>query len=493
MAKIRGRLAAAEADIARLARPARRAADRAVSVRPGRDGTHAPPWREVEQADPRPARPSTTSCRAWTGSRCWSTCSATRSARCRSIHLTGTNGKTSTARMVEALLRAFGLRTGRFTSPHLHSITERIAPGRPAAQRRTVRRDLRRHRALPGARRRAISRSRCRSSRCSSAWRSPRSPRRRSRSRSSRSAWADRGTRPTSPTAGSRSSPRSRSTTPTSSAERRRDRHREGRASSSPARIAVLAAQPAGGGRGPARAGWPRSAPTVAREGVRVRRGDRAAVAVGGQVLTLAGARRGLRRGVPAAARRAPGAQRRLRAGGRRGVPRRRRGPALIDLDVVRAALRRRQLARAAGGRAQRPDRHPRRGAQPGRSAATVGGARRVVRVRAARRRGRRPRRQGRPRHAGGPRAGARRGRDHPRRPRRGAMDRRRPRRAGGARSSAPTGSRSSRAWTTPSTSRSSSPRSGEDQLGGAGRARHRLDLTVGEARTLLGAGRRPR
>ncbi len=44
----------------------------------------------------------------------------------RSIHLTGTNGKTTTARMVEELIRGFGLRTGRFTSPHLSSITERI-------------------------------------------------------------------------------------------------------------------------------------------------------------------------------------------------------------------------------------------------------------------------------------------------------------------------------------------------------------------------------
>ncbi len=42
------------------------------------------------------------------------------------IHLTGTNGKTSTARMVETLLRGIGLRTGRFTSPHLESMTERI-------------------------------------------------------------------------------------------------------------------------------------------------------------------------------------------------------------------------------------------------------------------------------------------------------------------------------------------------------------------------------
>ncbi|MGH3272973.1 MAG: bifunctional folylpolyglutamate synthase/dihydrofolate synthase, partial [Streptosporangiaceae bacterium] len=45
---------------------------------------------------------------------------------CPVIHLTGTNGKTSTARMAERLLRARGLRTGLFTSPHLTSIRERI-------------------------------------------------------------------------------------------------------------------------------------------------------------------------------------------------------------------------------------------------------------------------------------------------------------------------------------------------------------------------------
>ena len=43
------------------------------------------------------------------------------------IHLTGTNGKTSTARMIDSLLRALDLRTGRFTSPHLQSMTERIS------------------------------------------------------------------------------------------------------------------------------------------------------------------------------------------------------------------------------------------------------------------------------------------------------------------------------------------------------------------------------
>jgi len=45
----------------------------------------------------------------------------------RSIHLTGTNGKTSTARMVDTLLRTLELRTGRFTSPHVERMSERIS------------------------------------------------------------------------------------------------------------------------------------------------------------------------------------------------------------------------------------------------------------------------------------------------------------------------------------------------------------------------------
>lgn len=43
------------------------------------------------------------------------------------VLVAGTNGKTSTVRMVESLLRSFGLRTGRYTSPHLESMLERIA------------------------------------------------------------------------------------------------------------------------------------------------------------------------------------------------------------------------------------------------------------------------------------------------------------------------------------------------------------------------------
>lgn len=43
------------------------------------------------------------------------------------IHVGGTNGKTTTARMIDSLLFAMGLRTGRFTSPHLESYLERIS------------------------------------------------------------------------------------------------------------------------------------------------------------------------------------------------------------------------------------------------------------------------------------------------------------------------------------------------------------------------------
>ncbi len=55
------------------------------------------------------------------------------------IHLTGTNGKTSTTRFIERILREMGLSTGRFTSPHLHDIRERIAlNGKPIDPERFV-------------------------------------------------------------------------------------------------------------------------------------------------------------------------------------------------------------------------------------------------------------------------------------------------------------------------------------------------------------------
>jgi dihydrofolate synthase/folylpolyglutamate synthase len=43
------------------------------------------------------------------------------------VHVTGTNGKSSTTRMIERLLREHGLRTGRFISPHLNDVRERLA------------------------------------------------------------------------------------------------------------------------------------------------------------------------------------------------------------------------------------------------------------------------------------------------------------------------------------------------------------------------------
>ncbi|GAA2528936.1 folylpolyglutamate synthase/dihydrofolate synthase family protein [Pilimelia columellifera] len=56
-----------------------------------------------------------------------------------SIHLTGTNGKTSTARMIDSLLQAHGLHTGRFISPHMETVRERISvDGEPITPERFV-------------------------------------------------------------------------------------------------------------------------------------------------------------------------------------------------------------------------------------------------------------------------------------------------------------------------------------------------------------------
>jgi dihydrofolate synthase/folylpolyglutamate synthase len=55
----------------------------------------------------------------------------------QSVHLTGTNGKTTTARMVDGLLREFGLRSGRYTSPHLARVNERVVlDGEPLPEER---------------------------------------------------------------------------------------------------------------------------------------------------------------------------------------------------------------------------------------------------------------------------------------------------------------------------------------------------------------------
>lgn len=57
----------------------------------------------------------------------------------RAVHVAGTNGKTSVTRMVDALLTAMDLRVGRTTSPHLQSVTERIAiDSAPISPRRYV-------------------------------------------------------------------------------------------------------------------------------------------------------------------------------------------------------------------------------------------------------------------------------------------------------------------------------------------------------------------
>ena len=56
------------------------------------------------------------------------------------IHITGTNGKTSTSRMIDTLLRALNLRTGRFTSPHVETMNERISvDGEPLNDEQFVR------------------------------------------------------------------------------------------------------------------------------------------------------------------------------------------------------------------------------------------------------------------------------------------------------------------------------------------------------------------
>jgi folylpolyglutamate synthase/dihydrofolate synthase len=55
------------------------------------------------------------------------------------VHVAGTNGKTSMARMIDSLLRERGLRTGRYTSPHLISVRERITiDGLPVSAERFV-------------------------------------------------------------------------------------------------------------------------------------------------------------------------------------------------------------------------------------------------------------------------------------------------------------------------------------------------------------------
>ena len=59
------------------------------------------------------------------------------------IHVTGTNGKTTTTRLIGALACAHGLAAGIYTSPHLHSVTERLVAVRGRDLRGGVRRGVR--------------------------------------------------------------------------------------------------------------------------------------------------------------------------------------------------------------------------------------------------------------------------------------------------------------------------------------------------------------
>ena len=75
----------------------------------------------------------------WTGWPSWSELLGEPQNAYPSIHITGTNGKTSTARMADALLRELNLRTGRTTSPHLAEIRERICvDGEPISRERFI-------------------------------------------------------------------------------------------------------------------------------------------------------------------------------------------------------------------------------------------------------------------------------------------------------------------------------------------------------------------
>ena len=166
-----------------------------------------------------PGRPSTTSTRRWTGSASCSTCSARRSGRApvdpRRRHqrqdLDHPDDRRAAARVRPAH------RPVHQPAPALDARADRLR--RPADRRRSGS-------SRPTTTSRPTSTWSTPGTRCRLSffevldrrWRSPPSPTRRSTSRSSRSASAAPGTPPTSPTARSPSSPRSASTTPGSSA-----------------------------------------------------------------------------------------------------------------------------------------------------------------------------------------------------------------------------------------------------------------------------------
>ena len=295
------------------------------------------------------------------------------------VHLTGTNGKTSTARMIDDLLRARGLRTGRFTSPHVESMTERISlDGEPLTEEAFVQAypdiapyldlvdadqphplsffetvvgmALRGLRRRPGRRRRGRGRH----------GRLVGRHQRRRRHRGGRDA--DRGRPRPLPRRPRRRPSRSRrpgssSRAPRSSWPRRSDDV-----------MAVLAerAQEVGA--------------TLLREGIDFGVVHRAA-AVGGQVVDLRGLRGSLRRGVPAALRRPPGAERR-----RSRWPRRRCSPATTRWPTSWCARRFGGVTSPGSPRGgpARTDRPARRRPQPARCGGAGRGGARLLHLRPA-------------------------------------------------------------------------------------------------------------
>ena len=261
-----------------------------------------------------PSRPSSTGAgrrRSWsprsTGSRRWSTLLGEPQRGYPVVHLTGTNGKTSTARMVDALLTEIGLRTGRYTSPHLQRATERINIDNRPITPGALRRGLPRRRAVRRPGRRAASRLRLSKFEVLTAMGfaafadapveagDRRGRAGRALGRHQRRRRHGRGDHP------DRARPRR---VPGHRRARHRPRRRPG--SSSPARWRCWPRRTRRGGRGAAGAlrrgrtrRWPARAPSSAwreRE-----------IAVGGQRLALRGLGGVVRRHLPAAARRAPG------------------------------------------------------------------------------------------------------------------------------------------------------------------------------------------
>lgn len=66
----------------------------------------------------------------------------------KTIHIAGTNGKGSTAAMIEAALRAQGYRTGLYTSPHLVDFRERIKVKGEMIKKDFIRRFVDQHRPM---------------------------------------------------------------------------------------------------------------------------------------------------------------------------------------------------------------------------------------------------------------------------------------------------------------------------------------------------------